>query len=192
MDFAYIKALHIIFVVTWFAGLFYLPRLFIYLTEAHQKSEPEKSILVAQYKKMMKPLWFGITWPSALLTYIFGFWTMYEKFGFDIPGWLFLKLAFVFGLTLYHLQCGLMYNQLQKDIVKHSSFKLRMWNEVATLFLVSIVFIVELQDRGNWLWGLVGLVVFSGLLMIAVFMYRRRRAKIGKQEEDAKKEKLIK
>jgi putative membrane protein len=183
MQFEYIKALHIIFVVTWFAGLFYLPRLFIYLTEAHQKDEPEKSILVAQYKKMMKPLWYGITWPSAILTYVFGFWTLYVKFGTDIPGWLFLKLAFVFGLTLYHLQCGIMYNQLQRDIVKRSSFVLRMWNEVATLFLVAIVFIVELQGRGNWVWGLVGLVIFAGLLTAAIFMYRKRRGKIIKEQE---------
>ncbi|MDR9488704.1 CopD family protein, partial [Salibacter sp.] len=70
----YIKALHIIFVVTWFAGLFYIVRLFIYHTEAEQRSEPEKSILQSQFRLMEKRLWYGITWPSAVLTMIFGIW----------------------------------------------------------------------------------------------------------------------
>ncbi|MES1219567.1 MAG: CopD family protein, partial [Bacteroidota bacterium] len=68
----YLKALHIIFIVTWFAGLFYMPRLLIYNTEAGSKPEEAKKILREQFGKMMKPLWFGITWPSAILTLVFG------------------------------------------------------------------------------------------------------------------------
>ena len=67
--FLYIKALHIIFIVTWFSGLFYIVRLFIYNTEAGQKAEPEKSILQRQFSIMIKRLWLGITWPSAVLTF---------------------------------------------------------------------------------------------------------------------------
>ena len=74
MDFLYVKALHIIFVVTWFAGLFYIPRLFIYQTEAENKLEPAKSILQTQYKLMTKRLWYIITWPSAILASFFAFW----------------------------------------------------------------------------------------------------------------------
>ena len=70
----YVKALHIIFIVTWFSGLFYIVRLFIYNREAAEKEEPEKSILQKQFSIMIKRLWFGITWPSAVLTLIFGAW----------------------------------------------------------------------------------------------------------------------
>ncbi|HVF96269.1 MAG TPA: CopD family protein, partial [Flavisolibacter sp.] len=70
--YAYLKALHIIFIVTWFAGMFYIVRLFIYNTEAAEKPEPEKSILQKQFSIMSKRLWFGITWPSAVMTLVFG------------------------------------------------------------------------------------------------------------------------
>ena len=80
----YALALHIIFVVTWFAGLFYIVRLFIYHTEAEQKAEPEKSILQTQYKLMEKRLWYGITWPSMILTLIFGPWVMSYNFSYYI------------------------------------------------------------------------------------------------------------
>lgn len=176
MDFLYVKALHIIFVVTWFAGLFYMVRLFVYHFEAEKKSEPARTILMDQYKIMEKRLWFGITWPSMVLTYVFGFWMVFQLFpDFNFPAWLVLKLAFVFGLTLYHLQCGLIYQQLKKGIYKYSSTKMRLWNEVATLFLVSVVFIVVLKSTLNWLWGLVGLVLFAVLLTIAIRIYKRLR-----------------
>ena len=78
MDFLYLKALHIIFVVTWFAGLFYIVRLFIYQTEAAQKPEPAREILQTQYKLMSKRLWYIITWPSAILASIFAFWIWHK------------------------------------------------------------------------------------------------------------------
>ena len=81
----YIKALHIIFIVTWFSGLFYIVRLFIYNTEAKEKTEPEKSILQKQFSTMINRLWLGITWPSAVLTFIFGGWIWY-LLGFT-PKW---------------------------------------------------------------------------------------------------------
>lgn len=175
MNVLYLKALHIIFVVTWFAGLFYIVRLFIYHVEASAKEEPEKSILIKHFKGAEKRLWYGITWPSMLLTYIFGFWMAYEMYGFSFPGWLLLKLAFVLGLTLYHFECHRMFRNLQNDNVKYTSFRLRMWNEVTTLFLFAIVFIVVLKDSGNWLWGIVGLLIFALLLLIAINIYRKRR-----------------
>lgn len=175
MNILYIKALHIIFVVTWFAGLFYIVRLFIYHTEASLKQEPDKSILISHFKGAEKRLWYGITWPSMILTYLFGYWLAYEMYGFDLPGWLWLKLAFVFGLTLYHFECHMMYKALSRDIVKYSSFRLRMWNEVTTLFLFAVVFIVVLKDSGNWMWGIAGLVIFAILLLIAIYIYRKKR-----------------
>lgn len=171
----YVLSLHIIFVVTWFAGLFYIVRLFIYHTEAEKKPEPERSILQKQYKLMEKRLWYGITWPSLIGTYIFGGWLLYGVYGLNIPAWLLLKLSFVFGLTLYHVRCHVMFRQLQKDIVKHSSFKLRLWNEVATIFLVAIIFIVELKDTLNYIWAILGLILFSTMIWMAIKIYRNKR-----------------
>jgi putative membrane protein len=177
----YILALHIIFVVTWFAGLFYIVRLFIYHAEADKKPEPERSILQKQYKIMEKRLWYGITWPSMLGTYIFGGWMLYITYGLNIPAWLLLKLAFVFGLTLYHVQCHVMFSNFKKGNIKYSSFKLRMWNEVATIFLVAIVFIVVKKDTLSYVWALLGLILFSATIFLAIRIYRKGR-KENKEE----------
>ena len=136
----YIKALHIIFIVTWFSGMFYIVRLFIYNTEANEKSEPEKSILTKQFSIMIKRLWLGITWPSAILTLIFGTW-MGILYG-SIPSWLWVKLAFVAGLYVYHFTLQKIYSDEMKGVFKYTSNQLRIWNEVATIFLIAIVMIV--------------------------------------------------
>lgn len=179
MDVKYLLALHIIFVICWFAGLFYIVRLFVYFAEAESKPENEKLILQEQFKIMQRKLWYMITWPAMIGTYVFGFWMVFEIFGVIYPGWLVLKIAFVFGLTLYHLQCGLILNQQKNNIIKYSAFKMRLWNEVSTIFLVAIIFIVVLKDTLNWLYGIAGLVILSVLLILAVRLYRKLRAKKG-------------
>ena len=174
----YVLALHIIFVVTWFAGLFYIVRLFIYHTEAEKKPLVEKDILQRQYKLMEKRLWYGITWPSMIGVYVFGGWMAYDNYTHYLSApWFILKLAFVFGLTLYHLQCQVMFGKFQKDIMKYSSFKLRMWNEVATVFLVSIVFIVVMKDMLSYVWALLGLILFSATIYLAIRIYKKGREK---------------
>jgi protoporphyrinogen IX oxidase len=178
----YLLAVHIIFVVAWFAGLFYLVRLFIYHTEANKKPEPERNILIAHFKMAERNLLNIITWPAMIGTYVFGFWYAFELFGLSFPGWLILKLAFVLGLTLYHFQCAIIYRNLKHDVFKYSSFKLRLWNEVATLFLVAIVFIVVYKDLGNWLWGMAGFVLFAVLLFLAINLYRKIRRKTAVDE----------
>ena len=175
MAILYVKALHLIFIVTWFAGLFYTVRLFIYHTEAAQLNEPEKSILQNHFKLATKRLWNGITWPSAIGTFIFGFWMLYLFHGWNIPGYMILKLFFVAGLTFYHLLCGVIYSQLQKGDVRYSGFKLRLWNEVATIFLVAIIFIVVLKGQGNWVAGIIGLILFSVLIVLAAKIYKMMR-----------------
>ncbi|MFI5344682.1 MAG: CopD family protein [Chlamydiales bacterium] len=170
----YLKALHIIFVVTWFAGLFYIVRLFIYHVEASTKAEPEKSILINHFKGAQKRLWYGITWPSMILTYLFGFWMAFEMFGFQFPTWLWTKLAFVLGLTAYHFYCQRMLNNLKKDNIVYSSFGLRIWNEVTTIFLFVIVFIVVLH-RTITLTGLAAIVALIALLLFGIIQYKRRR-----------------
>lgn len=173
----YIKPLHIIFIVTWFAGLFYIVRLFIYHTEAETKPEPEKSILQTQYKLMEKRLWYGITWPSMILTLVFGGWLLWNNLGLLSMGFFILKLCFVGGLILYHIQCHVIFKQLKYDVIKYTSFKLRLWNELATVFLVAIVFLIELRSETNWIWGMVGLVIFAVTLMLAIRIYKKSREK---------------
>lgn len=169
----YIKALHIIFIVTWFAGMFYIVRLFIYNTEANDKPEPEKSILQKQFSIMIKRLWLGITWPSAVLTLIFGTW-MGVLYG-SIPSWLWVKLGFVAGLYAYHFTLQKIYSDEMNGIFKYSSNQLRIWNEVATIFLVAVVMIVSVKNALSWIGGLVGLVVFVFLLMSAIKIYKAVR-----------------
>ncbi|MFT4834350.1 MAG: putative membrane protein [Marinoscillum sp.] len=177
MDYLYLKALHIIFIVTWFAGLFYIVRLFIYQTEATQKSEPEKSILGSQLALMSRRLWMGITWPSAIITLIFGSLLIYQQ-----PGWLqqpfmHIKLIFVFFLYVYHFSCHWLFKKLQKGEARFSSNELRIWNEVATLFLVAIVFLIVVKNQLSWIWGTLGILVFGVMLMLAIKLYKRIREK---------------
>lgn len=172
----HIKALHIIFVVTWFAGLFYMVRLFIYHAEARDKEEPARSILQEQYRLMEWRLWYIIAWPSMLLTWLFGLWLMFS-FHYWLQPWMMLKLGMVAGLTLYHLYCHRIFRLFQNDLPTWGSMRLRMWNEVATLFLFAIVFVVVLKNTVGWLWGLLGLLLLAAVMMLGIRMYRRVREK---------------
>lgn len=175
----YIEAIHIISVVTWFAGLFYIVRLFIYHAEAEQKEEPEKSILQNQYKIMEKRLWYGITWPSMVLTIILGPTVVFlhplpfETYLFQ--AYFILKLCFVAGLVLYHLQCHVIFKQMQNNVFKYSSLKLRIWNEVATIFLVAIVFLIVLKSNTGLVWGMLILIILAIALYIGIKLYKKSR-----------------
>lgn len=179
MAFLYIKALHIIFIVTWFAGLFYAPRLFIYTMEVHEKeTEPARSILLEKLHRWTRLLWWGITWPSAILTLFMGLGLIFTSaYWQHMPDWLWIKLAFVAGLYTYHLACHSMFKKLQRGEWVWSSQKLRFWNEVATIFLFAIVFLVILKNMISVLWGLLGLLVFTTLLMLAISFYKKLRNK---------------
>lgn len=177
MDYLYLKSLHVIFVITWFAGLFYIVRLFIYQTEALAKEEPEKSILSKQLGIMSHRLWYIITWPSALITLILGASLLYTQ-----PAWLkmpfmHIKLGFVFLLFFYHLGCHALFLQLQKGIGKYSSTQLRIFNELATIILFAVVFLIVLKNELSWVWGTLGLISFAIVLMIAIKLYKRFRTR---------------
>jgi putative membrane protein len=169
----YIKALHIIFIVTWFSGLFYIVRLFVYSAEANAKPEPERTILLNQFSIMQKRLWFGITWPSAILTLIFGTWVgiLYGS----LPTWLLVKLFFVLGLFIYHLTLHSIFKQQQKGNYRWSSQQLRSWNEVATLFLIAIVMLAVVKQLLSVVWGIIVLVAFSALLILSIKIYKKYR-----------------
>lgn len=172
-----IKSLHIIFMVSWFAGLFYIVRLFIYYVEANKKEIEEKWILQNQYKIMQKRLWYIIAWPAMILTIVFGVWMLILKPELLDFGYMHTKLSFAFLLLIYHLICHKVLSDLQKDIGSYTSGKLRIWNEVATLFLVAIVFIIELKDSLNWVYGVIGFFSVAILLMLGIKMYKKYRSK---------------
>ena len=174
MDYLYIKALHVIFVVCWFAGLFYMVRLFIYTKEANEKEEPAKSILTTQLTLMQKKLWFIITWPAGVGTFVFGGWMLILNPAILSFPWMWLKLIAVGLLTVYHFQCQLIYKQQSNGTFKYTSIKLRLFNELATLFLVAIVFLVIIKSTSGLLWGLLGLIAFAAILFIAVKIYRKQ------------------
>ena len=133
----WIKAFHIIFMVTWFAGLFYLPRLFVY----HALAEDQTSI--ERFKIMERKLFFGIMTPGALLTIVFGLWLW---LGYGISGgWLHGKLALVTVLIAYHAYCGKLLADFKHDRNRHGHVFYRWLNEVPVLMLAAVVFLVVVK-----------------------------------------------
>ena len=133
----WIKAFHIIFMVTWFAGLFYLPRLFVY----HATSED--TVSRERFKVMERKLFFGIMTPGAILTIGFGLW-LWLGYGF-YGGWLYAKLALVAALVVYHIYCGKLLSDFRHDRNRHGHVFYRWLNELPVVLLIGIVLLVELQ-----------------------------------------------
>ena len=173
----YILAIHIIFVVSWMAGLFYIVRLFIYHTEANQKPEIERNILQKQFQIMETKLWNIITTPAMVLAVVAGITMLYLNPYLIQADWMLVKLAFVAGLIVYHFFCQRIINQLKLGKFVMTSTQLRLWNELATIFLVAIVFTVILKNAVDWIYGLLGLIVFSVVIMLAVKAYKKSREK---------------
>lgn len=172
-----VKSLHIIFVVTWFAGLFYIVRLFVYHAEATTKPEPASSILIAQYKIMERRLWYIITWPSMILTLIFGTWMLVLMPSYLLMSFMHVKLGLVGLLVLYHLYCHRIFLKLQRDSSSLSGMRFRMLNEGATILLIAIVFVIVLKSTFSWIWGVVGIMGLAIVLMIAIKWYKKIRDK---------------
>lgn len=175
----HVLALHIIFIVCWFAGLFYSVRLFIYHTEANDRPDLERKILQDEYIKIESRLWNIITTPAMYLTVIAGVTMLFLNSGLLSMPWMHVKLSFVFLLLLYHFKCQSIMSQLKVGIFKMSSYKLRLWNEVATLFLVAIVFMAVLKSGVNWIFGLIGFLIFAIIIMLTVKWYKSYRTKKG-------------
>jgi putative membrane protein len=133
----WVKSLHIIFMVTWFAGLFYLPRLFVY----HAITSDEAG--VARFKVMERKLYFGIMTPGAVLTISFGLWLW---LGYGISGgWMHAKLLLVSVLIGYHLWCGKLVADFKRDRNRHSHVWYRWFNEFPVLILVAVVILVVVK-----------------------------------------------
>ena len=132
-----LKATHIIFMVTWFAGLFYLPRLFVY----HAMSND--AISLERFKVMERKLFYGIMTPGGLITLITGIW-LWLGWGF-MGAWIHIKVALVFVLIIYHVWCGVILIQFKNDTNKKSHIWFRWFNEFPVVILVAVVFLVVLK-----------------------------------------------
>lgn len=179
------KALHIVGFVSWFAGLFYLVRLFIYHVESGERAAAERAILHEQFQLMERRLWKVITVPAMVVTMIFGGVIGYVNLApqtsiFAVP-WLLVKIGLVLLLLAYHHVCGRILRQLAAGTCRWTAPQLRQWNEVATLLLVAIVMIAVFKSLFSALWGTLGLVVLGVVLGLAVRIMRNRWAKPGQQ-----------
>lgn len=177
MLYLYAKAVHIIFVVCWMAGLFYMPRLFIYHVEARNRDKRDYKVLHDQFIIMESKLWWIITTPAMCLTVLSAVVMLYINPGLLKMGWMHIKLFFVLSLIIYHFFSQKLMFRLKEERLDWSSGKLRLWNEIPTLILFAIVFIVILKSSFNWIYGFLGLVVLAVVLMILIKIYKRYRMK---------------
>ena len=174
MAYAVAKALHFIGFISWFAGLFYMPRLFIYHVEAGEKDEAERSVLQKQFELMAARLWKIITTPAMLVTLAAGG-TMIALRGGTVPGWLQIKFGFLALLLIYHFVCGNIRKQQASGTCTWTSKKLRVFNEGATMLMVAIVCLAVFKSSMNALWGSLGFVALGIALMFAIRLYARLR-----------------
>lgn len=175
MIYLYAKAIHIIFVICWMAGLFYMPRLFIYHTEAKDQSKEAYTVLHKQFSIMENRLWWVITTPAMYITVFSALVMLYVNPSLLQMGWMHVKLLFVAAMIAYHFISQRMMFNLRDEKSTLSSSKLRIWNEVSTVLLFSIVFTVVLKSALNWIYGVVGLLSLAIVLMILIKAYKKYR-----------------
>ncbi len=174
-----IKAIHIIFMVSYFAGIFYMVRLFIYHTDTQIEKEPRKTILQQEFIKMEGLLWNIITVPAFVLMFLTGFVLLIFNWEniFKTATWMHIKLVFLIILVIYQFFCWKIIKQLKKSNFNYTSLQLRLWNEVATIILFAVVFAVVLKYQfvDNWYWALAGLLFFAILIMLIVRLVKKIR-----------------
>lgn len=179
-----VKSLHIVFVVTWFAGLFYIVRLYVNHTEALEKPEPERTVLINQFKKMERPLWVGITYPSMIMTVLLGSTMLYINPALFHMPYFHLKLTLVVLLLAYHFYCGWLFKKYQQHIAASSSFMLRILNEVASVLLVGIAFAIIMKSQLNFIYFGIAMLLFCLLLLyMIVKLWKKRKAAQNKPKE---------
>lgn len=181
MIYLYAKSIHIIFVICWMAGLFYMPRLFVYHTEAKDKGATAYSILHPQFVIMENRLWWVITTPAMIITILSALVMLYYNAGLLTMGWMQLKLVFVAAMVVYHFKSQQIMYRLRAEKFSWTSAQLRMWNEVSTMLLFAIVFLVILKSTLNWIFGVVGLVGLAITLMLLIKVYKNYRKSKGEK-----------
>lgn len=171
------KSIHIIGVVSWFAGLFYWVRVFIYHVEAEDRPEQEKKVLKAQFALMEKRVYKVIANPAMFITIIGGVTMLYLRSGLLSQPWMHVKLFLVFLLIGYHHLCLSIMKKLANGTNRYKSEQLRGINEIASLFLVAIVILAILKNIANFGYVFIALVVLVALMMWGIKAYKKTRAK---------------
>ena len=173
----YTKALHLIFMVSWFAGLFYMVRLFVYHAESEKNHGELAFVFQKQYLLMQSRLWYIISWPSLVLTLLFGSITLFSKqYNYLLhEPYMHVKLGFVFLLVIYHIICHKIHLDQKKGLSLYTGNQMRVWNEVATLFLVIITFVIVLRDQLDGFYGTIGFILFGISLFLGIRLYKRLR-----------------
>ncbi|MFN4145811.1 MAG: CopD family protein [Runella sp.] len=176
MGLLYFKAFHIVGAVAWFAGLFYLVRMFVYHVEAEQKPTPElREAFKAQFNLMEWRVYKIICNPAMMITWTCGLaMTLISPLYWQM-GWFHLKFLVLILLTGYHLWCKRIIIKLQQGQKPFDSFQFRLLNELPTLFLVSIALLAVLRDLLNFLYAFLGVVVFGVLLFLFAKLYKKKR-----------------
>ena len=175
--FSFAKALHVIGFVSWFAGLFYIVRMFVYDVEAEERPAQERDILKKQFQLMQKRVYKIIMTPAMVMTYIGGITMLIVNDAFLQMPWMHVKLAFVLLLTGYHHWCNRIRKNLLNGTNSMTASQLRQFNEIATLLLVAIAILAVYQNMTNFLYAFLVLVGVMVLLMIGIKAYKRARAK---------------
>lgn len=171
------KSVHIIAVVAWFAGLFYWVRIFIYHVEAEERPENEREVLTKQFALMEQRVYKIIANPAMIISIIAGFVMLYLNPGLFKMPWMHIKLTFVFFLIGYHHVCLGIMKKLAKGTKKYTSGKLRIINEVATLFLVIIVVFAVMKGSANIGYVFLSIVVLALLMFLGIKAYKKTRLK---------------
>ena len=180
MAYLWLKAFHIVGVVAWFAGLFYLVRLFIYHVEAADRPEPERAVLQPQFALMERRLFRIITRPAMVVTLVTAAGMLALQPGWLREWWLWAKSAIVAGLLLYHLLCGRIMERLAAGAGGWTSRRLRVLNEVPTLFLIVVVLLVVFKNQLPLAGAAVVVLATGALFAIAIRLYAR-----GRKEREA-------
>lgn len=158
-----------------------MPRLFIYHTEAKGRGQVEYDILHKQFSLMENRLWWVITTPAMYITVVSALFMLYLSPGLLNMGWMHVKLLFVAGMIFYHFKTQQLMFKLRDGISRWTSQQLRLWNEVSTVLLFAIVFIVILKSSLNWIFGVAGLMGLAVLLMILIKLYKKYRQSKGEK-----------
>lgn len=168
-----VKALHLIFMVSFFAGTFCIVRLFILHKETLAKFEPDRTILTRQLIGMERRLWYVVTWPSLVLMLILGLWLFAMDPALIKQPWMHAKLGLVALLIAYHLRNQAIVGRARDNDIRWSSLALRLWNMAAVVLLASAVFLAVLKDL-RWEYGALGLVTLGATIVLTVMGYRRK------------------
>jgi putative membrane protein len=171
----FFKAMHIIGFVSWFAGLFYLVRIFVYHTEADNKPESVRNEWKREFTLMQWRAYKIIATPAMMITWTFGLAMLTTNPALLTQNWIKVKLVLLFLLTGYHLYCKSIIGKLESGQKSFSSFQFRLLNELPTLFLVTIVLLAVVRDMLNFLYLFFGILIFGVLLFIAAKAYKNHR-----------------